>query len=384
MLVAFARGGRRVPRSRWRSPRSSPAVGLLAFASRLAPTCRRHPARDVMIGLAVGVDYCLFYHPPGTRRTAQRRRSAPGAGDRRARPTAGRSGCPRLTVIVAMAGFLHRDTPLSFAVGHHPGPSRPRCWLAHVLPAVLSALGDRVDSIRSSGLYRRAYDGRIWAWVSRVLARRCLHHRRGRDLAIIALPALDLRTRARASGTVAKAADRQAGMAMRTRSRRRGSGPRSSFVPVGALAELRRLEPVRRGPDQCGGYGRDRPVPRSGHQPQDPAGPVPGTVALVTGDEGRETGLNQQLEDSVPWVFGVLGLAFLLLLVSFRSWPSRSPAVVLQPLSVAAAYGMLVVVFQYGHFASSWTSRRPAGSPNWMPLFLFSHPFGLSWTTRFG
>jgi RND superfamily putative drug exporter len=105
----------------------------------------------------------------------------------------------------------------------------------------------------------------------------------------------------------------------------------------------------------------------------------PGTVALVTGDEAENLDFNQQLADSVPWVFGfVLGLAFLLLLVSFRSVAIAVTGVVLNLLSVAAAYGMLVFVFQYGHFASILDFTPAGGITNWMPLFLFIILFGLS------
>jgi len=105
----------------------------------------------------------------------------------------------------------------------------------------------------------------------------------------------------------------------------------------------------------------------------------PGTVALVTGDEAENMDFNQQLEDSLPWVFGfVLGLAFLLLLVSFRSVAIAVTGVLLNLLSVAAAYGMLVFVFQYGHFASILDFTPAGGITNWMPLFLFIILFGLS------
>ena len=78
-------------------------------------------------------------------------------------------------------------------------------------------------------------------------------------------------------------------------------------------------------------------------------------------------------------MFGfVLGLAFLLLMVSFRSVVIAITGVVLNLLSVAAAYGMLVWVFQYGHFQDLLQFRAANGITNWMPLFLFIILFGLS------
>jgi len=108
-------------------------------------------------------------------------------------------------------------------------------------------------------------------------------------------------------------------------------------------------------------------------------GRLPGATAAVTGGLAGDVDFNKRLDDSVPWVFGfVLGLAFLLLLVSFRSVVVALTGVLLNALSVAAAYGMLVFVFQYGHFESVLDFRAAAGITNWMPLFLFIILFGLS------
>jgi RND superfamily putative drug exporter len=74
----------------------------------------------------------------------------------------------------------------------------------------------------------------------------------------------------------------------------------------------------------------------------------------------------------------VLGLAFVLLLVSFRSVVVAITGVVLNLFSVAAAYGMLVWVFQDGHFENLLQFKAAGGITNWMPLFLFIILFGLS------
>ena len=59
----------------------------------------------------------------------------------------------------------------------------------------------------------------------------------------------------------------------------------------------------------------------------------------------------------------VLSLAFLLLMVTFRSLVIPIKAIVLNLLSVGAAYGVLVWIFQDGNLESLWGSRRSAGSP---------------------
>ena len=82
---------------------------------------------------------------------------------------------------------------------------------------------------------------------------------------------------------------------------------------------------------------------------------------------------------SAPYVFGfVLGLAFFLLLVMFRSIVIPAKAILLNLLSVGAAYGVLVMVFQWGWGVSLLGSEAPGVIAPWLPLFLFAILFGLS------
>jgi uncharacterized membrane protein YdfJ with MMPL/SSD domain len=74
----------------------------------------------------------------------------------------------------------------------------------------------------------------------------------------------------------------------------------------------------------------------------------------------------------------VFGLAFLLLLVTFRSIVIPITAIVLNLLSVGAAYGLLVLVFQNGNGESVLGFTSNGGVTNWLPLFLFVVLFGLS------
>jgi uncharacterized membrane protein YdfJ with MMPL/SSD domain len=88
---------------------------------------------------------------------------------------------------------------------------------------------------------------------------------------------------------------------------------------------------------------------------------------------------NELLKSRAPLVFVfVLGLAFVLLLVVFRSIVIPLKAIVLNLLSVGAAYGVLVFVFQYGHFESLLGFESIDGITSWLPLFLFVLLFGLS------
>ena len=81
----------------------------------------------------------------------------------------------------------------------------------------------------------------------------------------------------------------------------------------------------------------------------------------------------------MPWVFAfVLGMAFLLLLVSFRSLVIPITAICLNLLSVGAAYGILVWVFQDGHLEGPLGFESIGSITSWLPLFLFVVLFGLS------
>jgi RND superfamily putative drug exporter len=104
-----------------------------------------------------------------------------------------------------------------------------------------------------------------------------------------------------------------------------------------------------------------------------------GTQALVTGDTAGSYDFNQTMKHRFLYVFAfVLGLAFLLLLLTFRSIVIPIKAIVLNLLSVGAAYGVLVWIFQRGHLEGLLNFRSNGGVVTWLPLFLFTVLFGLS------
>ena len=85
------------------------------------------------------------------------------------------------------------------------------------------------------------------------------------------------------------------------------------------------------------------------------------------------------MKSHAPIVFAwVLGLAFLLLLVTFRSIVIALKAIILNLLSVGAAYGVLVLIFQQGHLQSLLGFTSIGGVTAWLPMFLFVVLFGLS------
>ena len=113
---------------------------------------------------------------------------------------------------------------------------------------------------------------------------------------------------------------------------------------------------------------------------------IPSTIGRVDGAEAHVTGMtassrdfNDSMNSHAPIVFAfVLGLAFVLLLVTFRSIVIPLKAIILNMLSVAASYGVLVLVFQDGRLQSFLDFHSIGGVTSWLPLFLFVVLFGLS------
>jgi len=109
------------------------------------------------------------------------------------------------------------------------------------------------------------------------------------------------------------------------------------------------------------------------------AATLPDTHVAVTGITAETHDFNTQMRSRLPWVFAfVLGLAFVLLLLTFRSVVIAGTAVVLNLLSVGAAYGILVSVFQDGRLANVLGFQTNGAIVSWLPLFLFVVLFGLS------
>ncbi|KUL32382.1 MMPL family transporter [Actinoplanes awajinensis] len=391
------------------------AIGLMAAGSRFAPTVDATSHVMLLVGLAVGVDYCLFY----IRRERDERRA--GADPERAlmiaAQTSGRSiWISGLTVIVAMAGmFLTHDTTfVSFGLGTILVVATAVLGSLTALPAMLSALGDRVDAIKIPGLYRRRTDGRFWNGLLRVVLARPLISALVAVglLGVLASPVLDLRTRGEVIQDVSPDSPVVQGFQAISLAFPSKTTPAEVVVQAStvkgerfdkALGEFRAaversggtlVEPVDVRVNPAGtvavvsvglaGQGDDPAALAAlkllrGEVVPATLGAITGATVLVSGDTAFSVDFNHQLDESLPWVFGfVLGLAFLLLLVSFRSVTVAVTGVLLNLLSVAAAYGMLVYVFQYGHFEKQLGFTASDGIINWIPLFLFVILFGLS------
>ena len=99
----------------------------------------------------------------------------------------------------------------------------------------------------------------------------------------------------------------------------------------------------------------------------------------MTGETAGTADFNERIKQTFPLVFAfVLGLAFLLLLVTFRSLVIPLTSIALNLLSVGAAYGVLVWIFQDGHLQGLLGFHSDGAVVTWLPLFLFAVLFGLS------
>src|SRR3954467_6911895 len=393
------------------------ALGLVALFSEILPVDSNLPAVVLMIGLAVGVDYSLF----SLRREREERA---GGRDERgalyaAAATSGRAVLiSGVTVIVAMAGMLISGdrTFISFAEGAILVVAIAMFASLTVLPAMLSWLGDRVEKGRIPVLGRRrdaAGRGRFWVGLTGGVMRRpgLSIVLAGGLLVLLAVPALQMKVvtsgidqlpqdlpiiktydKVRAvfpsqgvTATVVVQADdvhsgaTAAGIAA-LRRRVAGSdafrpGTEVSYSADGTVAQIDVPTP---------GNGTDAPPVRGLDELRDtiiPAtvGRVDGTTVNVSGDAAGSRDFADQLNSRLPLIFAfVFGLAFLLLLVTFRSIVIPIKAIILNLLSIGAAYGILVLVFQKGNGESLIGFTAIGGVTNWLPLFLFVVLFGLS------
>src|SRR6186997_1837510 len=391
--------------------------GLVAIPSHVIPVALEAPAMVLLIGLAVGVDYSMFY----LKRERQER--AAGRSERAAleaaAATSGRSVLiSGLTVMVAMAGmFLTGDkTFASLALATILVVAVAVVGSLTVLPAVLSRLGDKVERGRVPFVGRSRRDdgeGRIWgAIVDRVLARPALSAAISAGvLLVLAAPAVQLRLAAQGPDSfpdsigVIKTYDRMQdafpGSALPANVVVESSDVRSSAMR-GAIAELRSkalasglaFEPITVDVNGAGTVANITvPIAGNGTDARSNAAfrmlrndVVPDTVGAVVDTEAGVTGQTAQWRDEAealksnlpPVVAFVLLFAFILMLVAFRSIVVAAKAIVLNLLSVAAAYGVLVLVFQHGIGDSLLGVSSAAGISAVVPLLLFVILFGLS------
>ena len=390
-------------------------IGLSAAASHVVAAGDATKSVILLIGMAVGVDYSLFY----LRREREERER--GASPREALlKAAGTSGhavfISGLTVLIAMAGMLFTGNAVftSIAVGAMLMVAVALIGSLSILPAMLGKLGHRVDKGKIPLLSRRSVgESRVWGFVlDRVLRRPALSAALSAGaLLALALPTLTLHTQlpsftdlpkslpivrtyeaiqrafpgAQTPAKVVVAApdvtSPQVQQAIsRFESRALATG--QMFEPISTeLNPAHTVETVSISLQGNGSNEKSAAALRTLRQQVIPAtlGTVPGVDTAVTGQAAGTHDFNEQMKSHAPLVFAfVLALCFLLLLVTFRSIVIPIKAVLLNLLSVGAAYGLMVLVFQYSWAEGILGFRSNGAITSWLPLFMFVILFGLS------
>jgi len=448
--------------------------GLNSIVSHVIPTVDVAQEVILMIGMAVGVDYSLFYlqRERRERLATKPADTAAVSGAKRALRAAKRSGDAEavvsakhelreakqqsmrnrrsalemaastsgqavlisgFTVMIAMAGMLISGDATFVALGVASMLVVAAAMVGSLtgLPAILSLLGDRVErgrvlswftypvrKVAGSGNRVSARSasgqGRIWAaFLDRVLRRPVVAMIvAGGLLVALALPALTIKTEtptfkflppnlevvktynavqkafpgkgdpatvAFKTGDVNSPQARQAIADFKQAAVATGQVNLPIDVstnPAGTVAVMTvpiQGDGANAASQQAVRTLRDRVIPATiGHD-------LPSADVGVTGDTASSMDFNSLMKVRTPIVFAfVLGLAFLLMLVTFRSIVIPIKAIVLNLLSVGAAYGVLVLVFQHGIGESLLGFHSTGTIANWLPLFLFVILFGLS------
>jgi putative drug exporter of the RND superfamily len=392
-------------------------VGLVALPSHLVPMDSNVSAVILLIGLAVGVDYSLFYLK------REREERAAGKGARAAleaaAATSGRSVLiSGFTVMIAMAGlmFAGDKTYLGFGIATMMVVGIAMLGSLTVLPALLSKLGDRVEKGKIPFLHRLRREGgenRFWKRILAPAMRRpgIAAAIAGGALLVMTLPVLHLHTAqsgmnalpnsaptvetikkvssAFSDGEVNQAqvairanidspATQQALAALKTKVEAANLSAGSIDVEVNPSHTVARMDIPLVGEGTDGKSMAALSTLRNDVLPAT-IGKVDGADYAVTGLTAISADQNSLLKRKAPIVFGfVLVFAFLLLLVTFRSIVIALKAIVLNLLSVGAAYGVLIAVFQWGWGESLLGFQGNGGIASWLPIFMFVILFGLS------
>lgn len=420
------------------------SIGLAEIVSHVVHASDSTNDVILLMGMAVGVDYSLFYLK------REREERLAGSGHEalpRAAATSGQavliSGC---TVLIAMAGMLLTGSKIftSIGIGAMLVVFTAMVGSLTVLPALLGKLEDRVErgifAVVAAGLLGvlRPFGGRpaplVWVRDRRTWLRRAKGDRpesrawalalrpvlrwpaaaallAAALLVVLALPARSIHTKLLSFTDLPRSIPIVQTYIQIQKEFPGAQSPAQVVVQapdvnapavqsaIGALerkalATGQMFEPIEQfvNPTQTvvrievplAGNGDDAASTRAlallrGQVLPSTIGTLPGATYAVTGETAGTHDFNQTMKSRFPLVFAfVLGLAFLLLLLTFRSVVVPITAIVLNLLSVGAAYGVLVWIFQDGHLQGLLGFHSNGAIVTWLPLFLFTVLFGLS------
>ena len=420
------------------------SIGLAELSSHVLHASDATNSVMLLIGMAVGVDYSLFY----VKREREERRAGHGPEAlHRAASTSGQAVLiSGLTVLIAMAGMLFAGSKIftSIGIGTMIVVAVSLIGSLTVLPALLGKLDERIDrgvaAVAAAGALRVLRLAKVQPrWLVRLRERRTLLQRAKGEgaesrvwgavlrpalrfplvavivstavLVVLALPLLSIHTKLlsftdlpgdipivqtfkktqaafpgaqtpaqvviKADDVTSPSADWAIGQ-LKTQALATGrmSEPIQTFVnPDHTVA---RVEIPLAGNGDNGASVAALTTLRTQVLPAT-IGQLSGAQYAVTGETAGSRDFNTTVKQRFPYVFGfVLGLAFLLLLLTFRSIVVPIKAIVLNLLSVAASYGVLVWIFQDGHLQGLLNFHSNGAVVTWLPLFLFVVLFGLS------
>jgi putative drug exporter of the RND superfamily len=392
------------------------ALAVLTIVSHVIPVFGQVYEVVVIVGMAVGVDYSLFY----LRREREERTNGRSFEEalRIASRTSGRtilvSG---VTVMAALASlFLIGGGPFAgIAAGTIAVVAIAVVGSLTVLPALLAWLGPRSDAGRIPLLGRRraaARPSRAWAALARGVVARPVIWGGLAAIALLALatPALGLRigqppidapydlpavatmlkieqafpqapgpAQVVVTGSDVTGPQVMAGVdALRARTSADGPvrGPVTATSIGGGRALVVNVQLAGDGQDSTSYTAlttlRDQDLPAT-------LGKVPGISYAVAGDTAGNHDTIQLVHDETPLVFAVVAvLAFVVLMAGFRSIVIPIVSIVLNLLSVAAAYGLITLIFQDGRLQGPLGYTSFGGITWWVPLFMFVLLFGIS------
>jgi uncharacterized membrane protein YdfJ with MMPL/SSD domain len=390
------------------------ATGVNALVSHVVPSSDATTSVILMVGMAVGIDYSLFY----LQREREERRGGKTPHQALLR-TAATSGQAVLisgaTVLIAMAGMLFAGNAIftTIGVGTMIVVLAAMVGSLTVLPALLHKLGDRVDKGRIPYVGHRPGEERFWrAIVTAVLARPVFSMVASAGLLVaLSIPAFSMHTKLPSfvdlpnnlpivktfkdiqtafpgsqtpATVVVKGTDvttpayTKAYNEFRAHALATGVLYRPFHVHVNPDKTVARVEFSIAGNGDNDASMRALEALRNDVIPP-VAATLPGAEVAVTGVTAGTRDFNDRMRSRLPIVFAfVLGLAFVLMLLTFRSIVIATKTIVLNLLSVGAAYGILVLVFQHTWAEGLLGFKSNFSIATWLPLFLFVILFGLS------
>ena len=400
------------------------ANAILALISRVYPLTQIYTEMVLLMGLATGIDYALFLI--SRFRIERRGGKEKGAAILAASSTSGKSvAVAGLTVLLSISGLFLIQNPdfTSLAIAAIVVVALAVCVSLTVLPALLGDGLNRLHIPFLGGGHKPG--GGIWGYICDRVLRHPWYFAVGTIVLLLAVasPVLTLNLGVNgAQGESDAIAAKRGAVALQQNFTLGLTSPAVVVVDAGknrnifapdAQARIQRFvasvqaetasaahprapfgAPIQTQINDAGDTaqilvplnsdtGDKRAVDAIHHLRGDlvpKAFSGSGLRAFVTGQAAGNVDFKNDIISRTPIVFGfVLGLAFLILLVTFRSIVVPIKAILLNLLSVGATYGILVMVFQKG-----WLLEKPLGFhatgiiESWLPLFLFALLFGLS------